>query len=179
MSDMNRRPPRRDGPSQGNGQGGNRPAGRRPHYRSRRRRGAGQRVLSGPQVVYKYHNLLDLHLQNRRKYFEMFSRADDNQLRKLENNFYASIEQLRRFEERLEDWQKEYLRQNTDRYRKDLTYQTNHNLPDHYPLEVRPEDIRDPHFTPAQEEAFEEYRNDKEEGVGTYEDYVRYKESKS
>jgi hypothetical protein len=145
-------------------------------YRGNRNRRPSNRVLNSNQVVQKYENLLDQHLINRRKYFEYYDRVDYNQLRKLEDNFYNSIEHLRRFESNLEDWQKDYLKKKTDRYVPDRTYSLNHELdPAAYPVEISDEQIEDPHFTDAQKEAFELYKEDTEESVGTYEDYLKLK----
>jgi len=149
----------------------------RPHHGQRRR---SNRVLTTAQVLIKYDNLLDLHIQNRRKYYDLFNLADDRQLRRLEKNFFDSIEHLRRFENSLEPWQREALeKRKTERYRPDLTYSTNHDLDqDAYYLEAKkltPQDIEDPHFKDSQKEAFEEYKEDTEESVGTIEDYKKLK----
>lgn len=177
-----RRRPRSGGGGQSQGRppeagsGENRSAGapRRP----RRRRGGSSRPLSGPQVIQKYLNLLDQHMINRRKYFEYFDREEGRHRRRLEKNFFTSIEQLRRFEERLEPWQKELLKAHVDRYRLDLTYSGNHELSpvaEPAPLEG---DFPDPHFKEEQVEAFTAYAEDREESVGTYDDYLQYKAAK-
>lgn len=126
----------------------------------------------------KYDNLLEQHLITRRKYFEYFNRVDDRQLKRLEKNFFASIEHLRRFENNLEPWQREALeKRKTERYRLDLTYSNNRGLDTTTPptVEVAPEDIQDPHFKDSQKEAYEAYREDTEESQGTYEDYLKMK----
>lgn len=148
----------------------------RSHQTGSRRRGSG-RVLTTNQVLVKYDNLLEQHLITRKKYYEYFNRVDERQLYKLEKNFYDSIEHLRRFEAGLEPWQKEALeKRKTERYKKDLTYSANHGLnPDEAPIEVAPEEIEDPHFKESQKEAFDEYKDDTEESVGTYEDYLKLK----
>lgn len=113
----------------------------------------------------------------RRKYYDYFNRVDERQLKKLEKNFFASIEQLRRFEAGLEPWQREALeKRRTERYQLDLTYSTNHNLdPSAGKVEVSEEEIEDPHFKESQAEAFELYKDDTEESEGTYEDYLKLK----
>lgn len=145
---------------------------------SNSRRRSGGRPLTANQVLVKYDNLLEQHLITRRKYYEYFNRVDDRQLRRLEKNFYTSVEHLRRFEANLEPWQREALeKRKTERYRLDLTYSQNHNidltLPP--PIEVAPDEIEDPHFKESQKEAFKEYENDTEESVGTFEDYLKLK----
>lgn len=144
--------------------------------RSRR----GGRPLTTNQVLVKYDNLLEQHLITRRKYFEYFNRVDDRQLKRLEKNFFTSIEHLRRFEANLEPWQREALeKRKTERYRLDLTYSGNRDIPAEEALtpkvEVAPEEIEDPHFKDTQKEAFEEYKDDTEESVGTFEDYLKLK----
>ncbi|HXH31056.1 MAG TPA: hypothetical protein VNJ01_09610 [Bacteriovoracaceae bacterium] len=126
----------------------------------------------------KYDNLLEQHLITRRKYFEYFNRSDERQLYRLEKNFFDSIEHLRRFEASLETWQRETLEQRkTERYRLDLTYSGNRGIDpvEASVVEVLPEDIEDPHYKVTQKEAFEEYREDTEESVGSYEDYLKLK----
>ena len=167
---------------------GNRPAGggnrnssenrnREFQGSNRNRRGSG-RVLTSNQVLVKYDNLLEQHLITRRKYYEYFNRVDDRQLRRLEKNFFDSIEHLRRFEANLEPWQREALeKRKTERYKLDLTYSSNRGWD---PEEIakadfQPDENEDPHFKDSQKEAFEEYREDTEESEGTYEDYLKAK----
>ena len=141
---------------------------RRPHAR----------VLTSNQVLVKYDNLLEQHMITRRKYYEYFNRADERQLYRLEKNFFDSIEHLRRFEAGLETWQRDALEsRKTERYRIDSTYSENRGLDPRavQPVEVTPEEIEDPHFKDTQKEAFAEYRNDREESVGSFEDYLKLK----
>lgn len=150
----------------------------RGHQGSTRSRSRGGRVLTTNQVLVKYDNLLEQHLITRKKYFEYYNRVDDRQLYRLEKNFFDSIEHLRRFEENLEPWQREALeKRKTERYKLDLTYSNNRNW---NPEEIaqagfEPDENEDPHFKESQKEAFEEYKDDKEESVGTYEDYLKIK----
>lgn len=161
--------PNQNRPQQGQGQGGG---------QSRSRRGSGGRVLTTNQVLVKYDNLLEQHLITRRKYYEYFNRVDNRQLYKLEKNFFDSIEHLRRFEAGLEPWQREALeKRKTERYRLDLTYSDNRGW---NPEEIaqagfEPDENEDPHFKESQKEAFEEYKEDDEESVGTFEDYLKLK----
>ena len=145
---------------------------------SNRNRSRGGRVLTSNQVLVKYDNLLEQHLITRKKYYEYFNRVDERQLYKLEKNFYDSIEHLRRFEESLEPWQREALeKRKTERYRLDLTYSNNRgwNPEEIAKADYQPDENEDPHFKDSQKEAFEEYREDTEESVGTYEDYLKLK----
>lgn len=186
-----RRPGGNGGPPQGGGQGaaqpnqqarapqgpGNSSEQRNQSFRRSRRRRSG-RPLSPAQVVQKYLNLLEQHLTNRRKYYEFFNREDGRHRRRLEKNFFNTIEQLRRFEEKLDGRQREALQAHVERYRLDLTYSSNHQIsPIPEPVE-RTGDFADPHFTPVQAEAFKLWADDKEESVGTIDDYLAYKASK-
>jgi hypothetical protein len=163
-------------------QGGQRPGSaenrNRNHQGGSRSRSRSGRVLTTNQVLVKYDNLLEQHLITRRKYYEYFNRVDDRQLRKLEKNFFDSIEHLRRFESNLEPWQREALeKRKTERYKLDLTYSNNR---DWNPEEIAkegfaPDENEDPHFKDSQKEAFEEYKEDTEESEGTYEDYLKLK----
>jgi hypothetical protein len=174
---------RAGGGNQSSHEGQNRPQGgdhrQGPSHgsSSRGRRGSG-RVLTTNQVLVKYDNLLEQHLITRRKYYEYFNRVDDRQLYKLEKNFFDSIEHLRRFEANLEPWQREALeKRKTERYRLDLTYSNNRdwNPEEIAKADFQPDENEDPHFKESQKEAFEEYRDDTEESVGTYEDYLKLK----
>ena len=180
----------RENQAQGQGQGprpqgqGPRPQGNSAENRNRnqqsgaRNRNRHGRPLTSNQVLVKYDNLLEQHLITRRKYFEYFNRVDDRQLRRLEKNFYDSVEHLRRFEANLEPWQREALeKRKTERYAIDATYSLNRGLDPlaPQPVEVAPEEIEDPHFKDSQKEAFVEYKEDVEESMGSYEDYLKYK----
>lgn len=187
MRDSSRRHrrPRRSGsggggnpPAQGNqASGESRPAGSAPRRR-RRRGGNSGRPLSGPQVVQKYLNLLEQHITNRRKYFEFYDREEGRHRRRLEKNFFTSVEQLRRFEERLQDWQKEHLKLHVDRYRPDTTYTGNRSISTEAEPVSFEGQFEDPHFTETQQEAYVEYEKDTEESMGTYDDYLAYKATK-
>jgi hypothetical protein len=134
--------------------------------------------LTSNQVLVKYDNLLEQHLITRRKYYDYFNRVDDRQLRRLEKNFYDSIEHLRRFEANLEPWQREALeKRKTERYSPDLTYSNNRgwNPEEIAKADFQPDENEDPHFKESQKEAFEEYRDDTEESEGTFDDYLKLK----
>ncbi len=171
-------------PDQGQGQGAPRSTGpgnsseqRNQSFRRSRRRRSG-RPLSPAQVVQKYLNLLEQHLVNRRKYFEYFNREDGRHRKRLERNFFGTIEQLRRFEEKLDGRQREALERHLERYRNDHTYSSNHQIdPKAEPVSFEGH-FDDPHFTEAQHEAFKAYAEDREESSGSMADYEAYKASK-
>lgn len=164
-------------PHQGGGQPQGQSQGQSQGGQNRSRRPSG-RVLTSNQVLVKYDNLLEQHLITRRKYYEYFNRVDERMLYKLEKNFFDSIEHLRSFEARLEPWQRETLeKRKTERYRIDSTYSENRGWDplEKQPVEVKPEEIEDPHFKDSQKEAFAEYADDTEESEGSFEDYLKLK----
>jgi hypothetical protein len=174
--------PRRHGSNnnpnqQHQGQGQRNQSNNRRPYRGRYRRPS-NRTLNSNQVLLKYDNLLEQHLKSRKRYFEYYNRVDDHQRRKLELQFFSTIEHLRRFEASLEDWQKDYLKKKTERYRLDLTYSQNHELPAVAEPVSTDGEFPDPHFTSAMTKAWAEYAQDTEESVGSIEDYQKYKDSK-
>ncbi len=121
----------------------------------------------------KYQNLLDQHLIARKKYFELFFRADPQQKAKLERNFYQTLMDLRDFEEKATPEVKEFLNVKTNGKKEDYIYSEGHALEKIGQLEVTEAQIEDPHFLPSQAKA--DYTNDTEESVGTLEDYQKYK----
>lgn len=150
---------------------------RSPNPRRPRRRRSG-RPLSPAQVVQKYLNLLEIHLTNRRKYWEDYDRDEGRHRKKLERNFFASIEQLRRFEEKLDGRQRAALLRHVERYNPDNTYSKNHELPFEAEFVATDGEFEDPHFTEEQIEAFKAYAQDREETQGTMDDYLAYKAEK-
>lgn len=143
--------------SGGSGGGGNK--NRRP------------KTLSPIRVNQKYDNLLEQHLIARKKFFELSGRANDKQLEKAEQNFFHTLQQIRQFEEKLTEWQKEALSEKVDFYPKDTLISSTYN---EEVIEVSHEgEFEDPHFLPVQSQA--DYSHDTEETVGTIEDYKMYK----
>ncbi len=154
----------------------------RPRHRNKNNaRKSGQKrfskkPLSGGKIIQKYDNLLEQHLQARRKYFEMFHRASDGNLRKLKKIFDESLENLRRFEEKLEDWQRETLEKKINAYKLDTIFSEAHNTglqgeaPPNGPF-------KNPHITQEQLER-EDFSRDTQESVGTMDDYLKYKDSR-
>lgn len=133
----------------------------------------------GPQgnnsekVYEKYLNLLDQHLIARRKYHDLFYRADPGQKNKLERNFYNTLNDIRDFESRLAPGARELFEKRNNGLKQDNIYTTNHELPliGENPPPVA--EWNDPHFLQTQKSA--DYSKDKEESVGTVEDYLSYK----
>lgn len=169
-------------PQGGSGTGGN-PNRRRHHHH--RRGGQGPRPQGGQsqgqqqggfnldRVYEKYLNLLDQHLIARRKYHDLFYRADPAQKNKLERNFYSTLNDIREFENRLAPDVRELFEKRNNGLSPDRTYTSNHELPvegEEVPKDLGPED---PHYLQSQKNA--NYEEDIEESTGTMDDYLRYK----
>ena len=143
-------------------------------HNKRGRHHKGNRPKNADTLVSKYLNLLDQHLSARKKYFEMYYRADPNQKVKLEKNFYKTVEQLREFEAKIPQDLKEKFILKTDQYGPDNDYSTGHNIPKEGALEIESnEEIQDPHYLNSQMEA--SYKDDREESSGAMEEYLNYK----
>lgn len=152
---------------------------RRPQHNNNRPRpqGAGNQQQGGAfnieRVYEKYLNLLDQHIIARRKYHDLFYRADPAQKAKLERNFYNTLNDVREFENKLAPDVKVLFEKRNNGLSNDRTYTSNHELPiegDEVPGDLPP---AEPHYLQSQKAA--DYSNDTEESVGTAEDYLKYK----
>ncbi len=127
-------------------------------------------------VTTKYLNLLEQHLQARRKYFENFDKAQGAALDKLEYNFIESQKVFLAFKERLSPEDLEAFEKHFNANKPDFTYSTNHEIdPLNAPVEVTDDQIQDPHLLESQKKAFEDYNEDTEESMGSIDDYKKYK----
>jgi hypothetical protein len=175
-------------PSRGNnskGKGNSKRKGRPPRsaksaQNGKRRRNSRPRRSGGggkPQGFEKFHrsylNLLERHLDARKKYYELFHRADPKQLAKLERNFYRTLDELRSHEEKVKPEFEEKFKKLVDGLELDTTYSNNHELPLQAEVLVKDEEIEDPHLLPTQ--VNHEFKGDQEESVGSLEDYRKYK----
>ena len=129
------------------------------------------------KLFQRYDQLWDSYLKSRGKYFELFDRADHKQKSKLQQNFYQSLEELRKFEDSLSPWQHDRFAQRFKKYQEDLIYSQNllelvgeKSLPG--PAEIKTGD--DPHITVGQKNR-PRYHDDQEESIGTIADYQRLK----
>lgn len=186
------------GAAQGSSQGPNQGSGQQPRSQGQRRRhrggqnrnrsqGQGQGQAQGQnqgqgqqqhgfnleRVYEKYLNLLDQHLIARRKYHDMFYRAEPSQKAKLERNFYNTLNDVREFENRLSPEARELFEKRNNGLRPDTIYTTNHQITDEEKIVVSADQVEDPHFLQSQQAA--DYSGDTEESVGTVDDYLKYK----
>lgn len=151
------------------------------NYRNNRRRYRGNSNRPKPQnpssnldrLVEKYINLLDQHLIARRKYHDLYFRAENAQLNKLERNFYSTLNDLRDFEAKLPEESKEIFEKRINGLKLDLTYSSNHNIDINQRIDLDTLVIEDPHLLQSQIKA--NYSDDSEESVGSLEDYNKYK----
>lgn len=169
--------PRPQGQPQGQNQGNNQRRRRPQHNRGPRPGGPAreqqQQGFNLDRVYEKYLNLLDQHLIARRKYHDLYYRAEPAQKAKLERNFYNTLGEVREFENRLAPDVRELFEKRNNGYQNDRIYTTNHELPiegDKVPEDLIPED---PHLLQSQVNC--DFSNDTEESIGTAEDYLRYK----
>jgi len=148
---------------------------RKRRYNNKRRGNNKVQKLTGiDYITTKYLNLLDQHLQARKKYFENFSRVNPKQLEKLEKNFVESQKAFLVFKERLNTEDRELFEKRFESLDLDTTYSSNHELPvGPVEVELTEDQIQDPHLLLSQSES--DFAEDEEESVGTLEDYKSYK----
>ncbi len=135
--------------------------------------GTGSGGFNLDRVYEKYLNLLDQHLIARRKYHDLFYRAEPSQKNKLEKIFYNTLNDIREFESRLAPDVKELFEKRNNGYQYDRTYTSNHEIPiegDAVPGDLPP---AEPHYLQSQIQA--DYKDDTEESMGSIDDYLKYK----
>tara|TARA_R110002072_G_scaffold64203_5_gene159701 strand:- start:32527 stop:33030 length:504 start_codon:yes stop_codon:yes gene_type:complete len=121
-----------------------------------------------------YINLLEKHFQMRRKYFDLFHRADPKQLAKLERQFSNSAKEMRDFEDKLTPEVKAKFEKKYNADKPDITYSSNHGID---PEKTEPTENlttpEEPHYLPSQKDS--NFQEDTEESMGSIEDYQKYK----
>lgn len=125
------------------------------------------------RIYEKYLNLLDQHLIARRKYHDLFYRADPAQKNKLERNFYNTLKDIRDFEDKLTAESRALFEKRNNGLKADNIYTTNHEINLEGDTPPPQSEWADPHFLQSQKIA--NYAEDKEESVGTADDYLKYK----
>lgn len=146
--------------------------------RNRKNKPAGQNnngpVLHGIDLVRaKYLNLVEKHVEARRKYYDLFHRADPNQLRKLEREFTDSQAQVLAFENTLKPVDRELLLKDYGGKPEDRDYTSNHELSPEQQVVPTEGDFEDPHELVSQRNS--DFKDDREESVGTIDDYKKLK----
>ena len=152
------------------GGGNRRPNNRRPN--NRRRRPAAK--LTGiDMITTKYNNLLEQYLVARRKYHDLFFRADPNQKAKLERVYNNATQKFIEFKDGLKPEDRELFEKHYNGLKLDLDYSSVNELnpvAEAVPFDTEPEE---PHQLISQVES--DYSDDTEESVGSLEDYKAYK----
>ena len=146
-------------------------------YRKKQQKGSGYHHRSKPlsqgpeSVASRYNELLERHIRDRYKYFQYFHHGDSRKCKRLEDNFYSSLKQLRHYENSLRGEEKKWLESFTDALKPDTTYSENHQLP----RENTPfiENEESPHLLSSQKES--SFQDDCEESTGTMDDYRKFK----
>lgn len=154
----------------------NGPSGNRSNNRNRR--GAsrkGRPKLTGFDLISaNYDKILSDHLEARKKYFEMYYRAQPAQRDKLERLFYESLDKLYTFAESVPPEFREEFEVKVNGLRFDRVYSEHRDISPDGELEIRSEnEIEDPHYLESQKSA--NYADDTEESIGTLDDYKNYK----
>ncbi len=162
------------------GQGSNKSSGNsknrnRNRYRNKNRNSNPNSANAKPgNFIVKYQNILEQYLSVRKKYFELFYRADPKQKNKLERNYENELKKLNDFEAKLNPKQKEELHLHVKGKNLDTIYSENHH--DQlatYEVSVEEDLIFDPHYLESQQN--NEWKEDSEESTGSIEDYQNYK----
>ena len=133
------------------------------------------KALTPAKVLLKYENLMEQYIQTRNKLFHLFGREKkQKQMEKVKRNYDKALGDLRSYESKLNDWQKEVLDKKINAYPEDREYSKNNNLEPTGDIVSFTGEFEDPHLLPTQKS--ENWAADTEESTGTMEDYQRYKE---
>lgn len=175
-NNRNRRPkkkPNTNGGTAPNAQqasGGNTGAPKKRRNNSSRK----PKALTPARVLMKYENLMEQYIQTRKKFFDLFGREKkEKQLEKVKRSYEKSLQDLRSYETKLNDWQKEVLDKKINAYPEDRHYTTSNNIEPTGDIVAFTGDFEDPHLLVTQKS--ENWAADTEESSGTYEDYEKYK----
>jgi hypothetical protein len=144
-------------------------------------------LSNGDQLLVQYDRLLEQHVEARKKLHEQFYRVDLARLDKLEKKFDDTLRDLRAFEKQLKPWQEEKLRNyKTEFYPLDAEYSQNYASEEEVtefktlkgPQAQLATSVRGVNFhTNEVQVKRESYAADVEDSAGTYEDYLKYKNS--
>jgi hypothetical protein len=149
----------------------------KPYRRRRRPSGGGKpspqkkNIFGKEKFINSYFSFYEQYLAARRKYFEAFGRGKST--KKLEENYFRSVDKLRKFEDSLTPEQIVIFHKYFPNLNPEKTYCENRGIEDIGKVEVPVDAIRDPHLLASQIES--DYEADTEESVGTMEDYKAYK----
>lgn len=156
------------GQNNGNSKGHN-----RNNNNKKRRRRNSPNLSPEERIFRKYDHLMEVHGHARKKYFEMYHRADPRQKDKLYRNYTRTLEEVHKFEKSLKEEEVEIFRSRHQNLSLDTTYTRNHSLDPLGDKVNYSEEFPDPHYLQSQQES--SYQDDTEESVGTMDDYNAYK----
>ncbi len=179
----NRRPPRKNtrnpnakkGPNKPNAKSAQGPKGKSSNNKRRKRRPSGPKLTGIDLIISKYNNLLEQYLSARKKYHDLFFRADPRQKAKLERIYEQQTKNLREFEDKLTPEDRDLFNKHFCKKKEEIAY-TNINSLDANPCIETPNEngeYIDPHYLTTQIDA--DYSSDTEESSGSMEDYSSYK----
>lgn len=141
---------------------------------NRRNNNKGPKLTGLERLIIKYENLREQHIEARRKYYDLFERADPQQKDKLERVFTNTMVKLREFEDNLKPEDKKLFDQHYNGLKPDHIYSENHQLdPEGDPAPPPDQVNEDPHYLESQKSC--DFSDDDEESSGTLEDYNAYK----
>lgn len=156
----------------------NKTAQKQPHGQSRRKSSPNKarraKSLTPTRILQKYDNLMEQYLTARKKFFDLYGRANQKQFSKVEKNYQSALENLRKLEADLkEDWQKDVLATKIDGLPQDRQFSTEHNLNQTGDVVSFVGEFEDPHLLHTQKE--HQWSEDTDESQGTMDDYYAYK----
>ena len=125
------------------------------------------------KIGRRYDHLLEAYLVCRKKYFELYYKADPNQKNKLQRNYNNAIKQLWDFQQSLTPEIQQNLQQRFGKQIIDTTFSKKY--PDLASEKENIEKINDPHTLKTQTES--SFTNDQEESTGSLEDYKHFKQA--
>jgi hypothetical protein len=168
----NRRPSQNKTNKKAQGKNTNPNAKKSSNNKRRRRKPQGPKLYGIDLIMSKYNNLLEQYLNSRKKFHDLFYRADPRQKAKLERVYEQQTKNLREFESKLTDDDKSLFAKHNNCSKTDLAYSKDHDLEENT-CSVSNDEIIDPHYLTTQIES--DYSNDTEESMGSLDDYKNYK----
>ncbi|HLE11746.1 MAG: hypothetical protein A2504_15390 [Bdellovibrionales bacterium RIFOXYD12_FULL_39_22] len=147
----------------------------RPQGANQRNGGNGASETNNVEgLARKYDFLLEQHINARKKFFEMYFRADKAQKIKLEKHLQSAREQLYNFDKEINYSTKKLLDKRNGAHPFIDTYAKEHGqVISHFSEDSLAERFTDPHRLPTQKNGT--FKDDTEESVGTLEDYKKVK----
>ena len=139
----------------------------KPYYKSKNR--SNQKPHSPEDSLFrKYEFLQEQYLNARKKYYELFFRADKLQKIKIENHYKNTLKTFNDFEKSLTDDQRVIIDKRIRVYNEDLDYSISHEVTASK-LSQESENSNDPHQLSTQKGV--SLKQDVEESIGTMEDF--------